>query len=152
MAGREGTRFPLIMHNLAHFYFRLGDKEDLYKGIVTKSSNWGSFCGAISGLSSLSLMTVVHPLVGIAAVRSLCSIAPSLALLTTAIVVVAQVPLSIRIGSDSGTKIGTKIGGVIADTKSRYLDGTESRYGFGDVQDPPCDNDLDEETHSKTKR
>lgn len=74
---------------------------------MEKSSNWGSFCGAISGLSSLSLMSMVHPLVGIAAV-----------------------PLSIAAGSSGGTKIGTKIGDAIA-----YCKGNQSRYGFGDVED-----------------
>jgi len=126
---QELPMIPTIMRNLSHFFFQIAyNKVDLYQGIVEKSSNWGSFCGAISGLSSLSLMTMVHPIVGIAAV-----------------------PLSIRLGSNSGNKIGTKIGDAIAYSKSRYIDGTQySRYGFGDVEDPTLDRNRDEETQTKT--
>jgi len=101
----DDSLVPCIMLNLSRFYFELDTKVDLYRDIVQKSADWGSFAGAISGLSSLSLIAV-HPLF------------------------VAAVPLSIHFGSSLGANSGSKIGDAIANSKSRYLDGTE-RYGFG---------------------
>merc|ERR1719242_854541 len=57
-----------IVHNLSVFYHQIWNKVDKYQGIVDKGKGLGQFAGAISGLSSLSLMSILHPLVGIAAV------------------------------------------------------------------------------------
>ena len=109
-----------IILNLSHFYYQISNKVDLYQGIVDKSAGWGQFAGAVSGLGSLSLMSVIHPLVGIAAV-----------------------PLSIHLGSSLGANSGAKVGDAIAYSKAHYVDGTE-RYDLGKI-DLDNDNNNDDD-------
>eukprot|EP00486_Rosalina_sp_Unknown_P016211 CAMPEP_0201579586 /NCGR_PEP_ID=MMETSP0190_2-20130828/27284_1 /ASSEMBLY_ACC=CAM_ASM_000263 /TAXON_ID=37353 /ORGANISM="Rosalina sp." /LENGTH=997 /DNA_ID=CAMNT_0048014263 /DNA_START=358 /DNA_END=3351 /DNA_ORIENTATION=+ len=107
---------PTIILNMSHFYYQISNKVDLYQDIVDKSAGWGQFAGAVSGLGSLSLMSVIHPLVGIAAV-----------------------PLSIHFGQQLGANSGAKVGDAIAYSKAHYVDHTE-RYDLGQID---CDDEKD---------
>lgn len=100
---------PTIILNLSTFYYQISNKVDKYSQIIDKSQNWGEFAGAISGLGSLSLMSVIHPLVGIAAV-----------------------PFSIHLGSSFGSKSGKKVGDIVANSKAHFVDHTE-RYDLGKI-------------------
>lgn len=112
---------PTIILNMSHFYYQISNKVDLYQDIVDKSQGWGQFAGASLGLGSLSLMSVIHPLVGIAAV-----------------------PFSIHFGQQLGANSGAKVGDAIAYSKAHFVDQTE-RYDLGQIDgdDEKDNNDND---------
>lgn len=111
---------PTIVVNFSHFYFQLCHKIDLYENIMENGYNWGQFAGATTaGITSLSLISFIHPLLGIVAV-----------------------PFGIKIGQKFGQKSGEFAANVIANHKAFYLDHNQ-RYELGKF-DMDCKKNVEQ--------